>query len=113
MIVTVQYQGEHVTGLRVGSGDVRKYFSKRIQDVELHMGDLAICCPLSPGFWHDRPELHDPRISVWLESKNLRGKRNSAEIRLAMVPSGKNSFRLNPIPLSAHSQGIEPMSSIR
>lgn len=96
MVVTSQCIGHRVTGLYVGASNVRRYFSKRITQIELQLDHLRIQCGLAPAFWHDRPEIHDPRLCVWLESKHRDGKLH-APLPMTMIPSGKNSFILGPV----------------
>lgn len=95
MVVTSQCNGRRVTGLYVGPSNVRRYFSKRVTQIELRLDHLLIECGLSPGFWHDKPEIHDPRLCLWLESKQRNGN-GRAPVPLAMTPSGDNSFVLGP-----------------
>jgi hypothetical protein len=95
MVVTSQCNGHRVTGLYVGAHNVRRYFSKRVTQIELRLDHLLIECGLSPGFWHDKPEIHDPRLCLWLESKQRNGN-GRAPVPLAMTPSGDNSFVLGP-----------------
>ena len=69
MVVKTQLRGTEVTGLRVGSRNVRRYFPKSIRVIELQLDHLEIQCGLSPEFWRGEPEIHDPRLCVWLNSK--------------------------------------------
>jgi hypothetical protein len=96
MVVISQRTGHRVTGLYVGASNVRRYFSKRITQIELQLDHLRIECWLAPNFWQDQPEIHDPRLCLWLESKQ-RNEKGHAPVALAMIPSGKNSFILGPI----------------
>ena len=41
--------------------------------------------------------IHDPRLSLWLESKHLHDRPCRTPVPLAMIPSGKNSFKLASI----------------
>ncbi len=95
MVVTSQCTGQRVTGLYVGAHNVRRYFSKRVTQIEIRLDHLLIECGLAPRFWHDKPEIHDPRLCLWLESKQRSGKGN-APVPLAMIPSGTNSFTIGP-----------------
>ncbi len=97
MVVRTQSKGLEVIGLHVGVNNVRRYFSRRISVIELHLDHLRIQCWLAPGFWQGQPEIHDPRLSAWLQSKNFHGSPNRIPVPLAMIPSGENSFRLQPI----------------
>lgn len=95
MVVKTQGKGPGVTGLHVGSTNVHRYFSPKVAFVELHLDHLLIQCGLSPDFWAGCPEIHDPRLCAWLESKNLHMRGGSAPVALTLVPSGMNSFRLS------------------
>ena len=94
MMVKVQCEGRRVTGIRVDESDVRRYFPEKMRDVELQLGDLRISCGLTPSFWSGEPELRDPRLCVWLESRTPLRPRKSSQIPVEMVPSGEKSFRL-------------------
>jgi len=96
MVVKTQSKGRGVTGLHVGSSNVRRYFPEHVAVIELQLGHLQIQCGLEPGFWQDEPEIHDPRLCAWLEAKNFHTGPNRIPIPLVMIPSGKNSFRLQP-----------------
>ena len=104
MVVKTQYDGFRVSGLYVGVRNVRRYFSKRNPVVELQLDHLQIQCGLAPRFWEGQPEIHDPRLCVWLESKHLLKKPSKTPVLLAMIPSGKNCFRLQPALLRGESR---------
>lgn len=97
MVVSSLRNGHRVTGLYVGANNARRYFPKDVMEVELQLDHLRIECGLAPNFWQEEPEIHDSRLSLWLESKQWK---HSAETlaHLAMVPSGENSFTLGPCP---------------
>jgi hypothetical protein len=95
MVVTSQCTGHRVTGLYVGSSNVRRFFSKRITQIELQLDHLRIECGLNPNFWNGHPEIRDPRLCVWLESKQRQWNGHSP-VRLSLIPSGTNSFILSP-----------------
>lgn len=97
MVVKTHCEGHSYTGVEVGAGNVRRYFTREIDVIELHLDHLLIQCGLSPGFFEGHAEISDPRLSAWLESKNFNGRPGEAPIPLAMIPSGKNCFRLRPI----------------
>ena len=97
MVVTTQYVGFRVSGLYVGANNVRRYFSKRVQEVELQLDHLQIQCGLTARFWNGQPEIHDPRLCDWLESKNFHDKPCRTPIPLALIPSGKNVFKVAPL----------------
>lgn len=86
--------------LHVGASNVRRYFPKQVESIELKLDHLQIECGLKPDFWQGQPEIHDPRLCAWLESRHMHGKLDRAPIPLAMIPSGKNSFRLRPMRLN-------------
>jgi hypothetical protein len=97
MVVKTQCKGRGLTGLHVGANNVRRYFSKDASVIELQLDHLQIQCGLGPDFWQDQPEINDPRLGAWLESKRLSGKPNQNPIPLSMIPAGKNAFRLQPV----------------
>jgi hypothetical protein len=99
MVVKTQSKGRSLTGLHVGANNVRRYFSKDTSVIELQLDHLQIQCGLGPDFWQDQPEIHDPRLGAWLESKHLNGKTNRNPVPLSMIPAGKNAFRLQPVSL--------------
>lgn len=99
MVVTLQCNGHRVTGLYVGASNVQRYFPERVSEIELQIDHLRIECGLMPDFWRDRPEICDPRLCLWLESKNREGKARRSPLPLAMIPSGKNAYILGPVTL--------------
>jgi len=109
MVVTSQSTGHRITGLYVGATNVRRYFPKRVTKIELQLDHLRIECGLPPNFWADRPEIDDPRLCLWLESKQRNGKGHAS---LVMIPSGNNSFILGPAGKEAASQFVNEMGEI-
>lgn len=103
MVVTTQGKGREIKGLQVGAANVRRYFPKGNQVIEIQLDHLQIQCYLPPGFWLDQPVIHDPRLGAWLESKQFHDKPGCGPVPLAMVPNGKNSFSLRPIGLRGHT----------
>ena len=101
MVVKTQSKSRGVTGLLVGANNVRRYFPRQNASIELQLDHLQIQCALDPGFWLDQPEIYDPRLCAWLESRHLHSRPDRASIPLAMIPAGKNSFRLQPVSVSA------------
>lgn len=96
MMVRALRAGRESAGLHVGVCNVRRYFPKHVDAVELHLDHLRIECGLPEDFWIDRPEIHDARLSQWLKAKNLIAKSFGSAIPIAMIPSGENSFKLEP-----------------
>jgi len=90
MLVKAQYDGCRVSGLYVGVNNAKRYFSKRMAAIELQLDHLRIECGLTPHFWDGQPEIHDPRLCEWLESKNFHERPCRTPVPLA----GKNSFKL-------------------
>jgi len=103
MVVTSQCCGHRVTGLYVGADNVRRYFPKHISEIELQIDHLRIECGLGPGFWQDQPEIHDPRLCVWLESKQMK-ETSRSPVSLSMTPTGENSFILGPAGMNPSSR---------
>jgi len=111
MVVKAQSKGHGVTGLHVGIHNVRRYFPKGTQDIELQLGHLRIQCGLKPDFWQGQPEIYDPRLCAWLESKNLHGTANRT-VPLVMIPAGGNSFQLQPMSAEPqHRAKVPPISA--
>lgn len=84
-----------MTGLHIGEANAHRYFSRRAPSIELKLDDLHIQCTLPPDFWQGRPEIHDPRLSEWLEFKVAR-RPGREPILLSMEPSGAGTFVVRP-----------------
>jgi len=97
MIVRTQHKGHAFTGVEVSEGNVRRYFPRDVDVVEIHIDHLLIQCGLAPDFWEGQAAICDPRLCAWLESKNFHGRPGEAPVPLALIPSGKNCFRLQPV----------------
>lgn len=104
MVVRTQSNGLGITGLHVGADNVRRYFAKHLQVIELQLDHLRIQCRLSSDFWKGQPEIYDSRLCAWLESKHLRARPDRAPVPLAMIPAGKGSFRLLPFTMNSHNK---------
>jgi hypothetical protein len=98
MVVETQCKGREVTGLNVGAKNVSRYFPKRVEVIELQLGHLQIRCGLAPEFWQGQPEIHDPRLCAWLDSKVFHKESGRSPVPIAMIRSGKNCFKLEPSP---------------
>jgi hypothetical protein len=97
MLVKTESKGREYTGVTVGARNVRRYFPKQVDAIELKLDHLQIQCVLAPGFWDGHAQISDPRLCAWLESKNFHGKLGQPPVPLALIPCGNNSFRLMPI----------------
>ncbi len=104
MVVRTQSKGLEITGLQVGAHNVRRYFAKGTLVIELQLDHLQIQCWLTPEFWQDLPEISDRRLGAWLESKNLHKRPSRDPVPLAMIPNGKNSFKLRPITVNGQAR---------
>lgn len=104
MVVKTQSRGMGITGLHVGVNNVRRYFPKNISSIELQLDHLQIECGLNPSFWHGEPDIFDPRLCAWLESRHMHAKTDRSPVPLAMIPEGKNCFRLQPVQLHGHAR---------
>lgn len=96
MMVKALRVGNEACSLHVGVSNVRRYFPREVTKIELQLDHLRIECGLPPDFWRTEPEIHDPRLRLWLQSKNHE-KPCRASLLLTMVPSGDNSFKLEPV----------------
>lgn len=113
MLVRIQNRGASVTGLNVGASNVRRYFPKQTSAIELLLDHLQIECGLNPEFWQGEGEIRDPRLCAWLELKNSAGLPTRTPPPLAMIPVGKNCFRLRPVTAGrrARSKPAPPMAA--
>jgi hypothetical protein len=100
MVVKTKSKGRGVTGLHVGVNNVRRYFPKSTSSIELVLDHLQIECGLTPAFWQGEPEIFDPRLCTWLESRYMHSKQDRTSVAMAMIPEGRNTFRLQPIRLN-------------
>ena len=98
MVVKTQCHGRVFTGVEIGAVDAMRYFTRDAAIIELQLDHLQIQCGLGPEFWLGCSEICDPRLGLWLESKNFNSSPGSDPLPLALIPSGKNCFRLQPIP---------------
>lgn len=96
MIVEAQSKGRGRCNLHIGAENVRQYFPRNLTTIELQLGHLKIQCELGPEFWQDQPEIRDPRLCAWLETKHMHGNRGRGPVLLAMIPTGENGFRFAP-----------------
>lgn len=94
MIVKMQKKGHSITGLRIGSSNVRRYFPSGQRAIDLELDHLRIRCDLEANFWQDRPEISDARLCAWLQSKYFCEKLPGTPVSVEMVRSG-DSYRLN------------------
>jgi hypothetical protein len=113
MLVKIQNRGSYVTGLNVGATNVRRYFSKQTPAIELLLDHLQIECGLQPEFWQGEGEIHDPRLCAWLELKNSAGLPSRTPVPLAMIPAGKNCFRLKTVTAAVRtkSKHVPPVAA--
>lgn len=88
MLVKSQCIGNRVTGLYVGENNVRRYFPRQVEAINLHLDHLQIQCGLASRFWDGEPEIHDPRLCLWLESKQSRDSDCRSPMPLYMMPAG-------------------------
>ena len=108
MVVKTQSKGLGITVLHVGASNVRRYFPKNISSIELQLDHLQIQCGLKPNFWRGEPEIFDPRLCAWLETRHMHTHPDRAPILLAMIPEGENSFRLQPVRPNGHARAKAP-----
>jgi hypothetical protein len=108
MLVKSQCIGNRVIGLYVGENNVRRYFPRKVEAIDLQLDHLLIQCELAPSFWDGEPEIYDPRLCLWLESKQSKDSDCRASMPLYMVPAGEESFVLGFAEPRAHARGREP-----
>jgi len=105
MLVKSQCSGNRVTGLVVGETNVRRYFPRKVKAINLTLDHLLIECGLASHFWDGEPEIHDPRLCLWLESKQSKDNNCRASMPLNMVPTGEGTFSLGLADLHPRSKG--------
>ena len=74
MIVTSVCVGHHVTGLKVGAKNARRYFPRGTEEIELRLDHLCIECVLAPDFWQDQAEIQRPKIMSLARIEAVDGK---------------------------------------
>jgi len=103
-------------GLNVGAVNVNEHFPKHTEFVELELDHLSIVCTLGQPFWADEPEIHDHRLSSWLEAKHNSGKLGAQPSPIAMIPCGPSKYRLQPIqdaePIAAAPRSAIPVTQL-
>jgi hypothetical protein len=115
MVVKIHCNGRRITGVEVGAVNVQRYFPKDAQVIELQLDHLRIQCGLKPDFWEGQSEICDPRLRAWLESKHFTGMAGEEPAPLALIPSGKNSYRLQPVAANGRTHLIpasDPFNSL-
>lgn len=104
MIVTMKNKGHSITGLSVGISNARRHFRADSRAVDLELDHLRIRCDLPASFWRDRPEISDPRLCAWLQSKFSGAMQRGTPVLLEMVRTGDcyrlTSARSRPLPQS-------------
>lgn len=103
MVVRTVGSGREVTGLYVGTRNARRHFPRKSQHIELQLGHLHIYCDLPPEFWNGRPEIIDARLADWLSARIFHGKSLRTPAPIAMIPVGKNAFRVQPFTMPSVS----------
>jgi hypothetical protein len=114
MVVKTHCEGRELTGVEVGTGNVRRYFPRGAKVIELHLDHLLIQLGLKPDFWQGQTQINDPRLRAWLETKNFHCQPGDAPVALALIPSGKNCFRLQPVgahPRPRIKAALDPINS--
>jgi len=108
MVVRTQSDGHAVTGIYIGTRNARRKFPRHVKSVELLLGHLHIDCELPSDFRHGRPEICDARLGGWLEAKIFHGRSCRTPVPMALLPAGKNAFRLLPLrlPLTSSTQSL-------
>jgi len=113
MVVKTYSSGCGATGLYVGVSNVKRYFPRNVSEIELQLDHLQIQCGLEPNFWRGRPQIQDPRLCAWLESKNLRRKPRHPATPLVLIPAGENSFKLQRVSTAGRSRSNKYQRSQR
>jgi len=73
-------------------------FPRDANIIELRPGPSAHSCGLKPDFWQrSERRFAIPVLCAWLESKNFYAQPGDAPVPLALIPSGKNCYRVQPV----------------
>jgi hypothetical protein len=110
MDVRTQHKGREYLGVEVGAGNVRRYFPRQAAVIEIELDHLRIQCRLEADFWSGHPEISDPRLRAWLESKNFQAKPGEEPVPLVLIPAGGNCFRLQTIEAFARRAKIKALT---
>lgn len=94
MLVKSHCNGNRVTGLYVGENNVRRYFPRQVEAINLKLDHLMIECGLAPRFWDGEPEIQDPRLCLWLEAKQSKDSNCRSSMPFTMIPAGDGAFSL-------------------
>jgi hypothetical protein len=114
MLVKSQCSGNRVTGLYVGENNVRRYFPRKVKAINLQLDHLQIQCGLASRFWDGEPEIHDPRLCLWIEAKQSKDSNCRASMPLYMMPAGDQTFVLGfaaPQDHQGTKQGVKPATA--
>lgn len=96
MVVKIHKDGHDGMGLLIGTANARRHFPKRAQTIDLRLDDLQIQLRLSPDFWDGPAQIHDSRLSEWLEFKVGRVPAGCEPMQLTMVLSGDGTYIIKP-----------------
>ena len=112
MLVRLQNNGHSIIGIRIRTSDARRHFPTNVKAVDLELDHLRIRCDLKDSFWLNRPQISDPRLRLWLETKALW---NNLSRVLQMRKDGDSyrleftnrPIRVQPKPVLIASQGSD------
>jgi hypothetical protein len=97
MRVRAESKGRGLFELQVGQENARRHFPEGMSAIELEFDHLRIECALTSEFGRGEANIFDLRIGAWLENKRVHSSPSRTSLTLAMVPSGDNAFRLEPL----------------
>ena len=116
MLVQTQSKGRGMVGVLVGDSNVRRYFSREFDHVDLQLDHLQISCRLNERFFDGEASIFDPRLCAWLESKNCNRPGCHNPTPLTMIPDGPNRFRLLAVKSAQtvkFAQTLKPVQSLQ
>ena len=65
MVVKTHCKGRAFTGVEMGASNVRRYFPRDAEVIELHLDHLLIQCGLTPDFWQGQTrDSRSPAVRV-------------------------------------------------
>lgn len=111
MRVKLQQSGTTVTGLHIGSANVRQFFPASLNQIYIEIEHLRICCDLEADFWRTRPSICDARLNSWLSAKTHL-KPEGSEIALDLAPICDDAFRLRVLLRPYKSRATQEVAAV-
>jgi hypothetical protein len=92
MIFEMKGRGRDVSSSRIGSRNIRPYFSENIPTIDPNLDSTQIQCNPGHNFRHDKPKMADPGLCAGLAEK-AKVKASGDTTILLMLATGRSSFQ--------------------